>query len=109
MENKSSAPFCTCDKFKCPLHPVNHDKGCTLCIAKNLRAREIPNCYFDLLGAEGGERTTPSARSRNLLCPTEDAAAKRKSDAARFTACFGERGEICNSACKSFAFFVPMC
>ncbi len=56
MENNSSAPFCTCDKFKCPLHPVNHDKGCTLCIAKNLRAREIPNCYFDLLGAEGGRK-----------------------------------------------------
>lgn len=29
--------FCTCKDTKCPLHPVNHDHGCTLCIAKNLK------------------------------------------------------------------------
>ena len=30
----------------CPFHPSNHDKGCTLCIAKNLKEREIPTCFF---------------------------------------------------------------
>lgn len=29
--------FCACKDTKCPLHPVNHDHGCTLCIAKNLK------------------------------------------------------------------------
>ncbi len=41
--------FCTCKDTSCPLHPIHHDQGCTLCIAKNLKTREIPNCYFDLL------------------------------------------------------------
>lgn len=42
----SSAPFCTCGDHKCPFNPVNHDKGCTLCIAKCLREDEIPSCFF---------------------------------------------------------------
>ena len=48
-------PFCTCTDTKCPCHPSNHDKGCTLCIAKNLKAREIPSCFFH---AAGGEKPT---------------------------------------------------
>ncbi|MFQ7004652.1 MAG: DUF6485 family protein, partial [Ruthenibacterium lactatiformans] len=24
--------FCTCRDTKCPLNPVNHDRGCTPCI-----------------------------------------------------------------------------
>ena len=46
MSNLSE--FCTCKDTKCPLHPTNHDKGCSLCIAKNLKLREIPSCFFNV-------------------------------------------------------------
>ena len=39
--------FCTCKNIACPLHPTNHDKGCTPCIAKNLKQNELPNCFFN--------------------------------------------------------------
>ena len=45
-------PFCTCSDTACPFHPVNHDKGCAPCIAKNLREGEIPTCFFKSLGVE---------------------------------------------------------
>lgn len=46
--------FCTCKNLACPLHPTRHDKGCAPCIQKNLKLREVPNCFFQLLpGAEG--------------------------------------------------------
>lgn len=54
--NTGSVPFCTCTDTKCPCHPSNHNKGCTLCIAKNLEQREIPSCFFH---AAGGEKPTP--------------------------------------------------
>ena len=38
--------FCTCKNTKCPLHPMNHDKGCAPCIGKNLKLDEIPDCFF---------------------------------------------------------------
>lgn len=41
--------FCTCSSKECPLHPTNHDKGCTPCIEKNLSQREIPSCFFKLV------------------------------------------------------------
>lgn len=41
--------FCTCQNFSCPLHPTNHDKGCAPCISKNLRLKEVPSCFFNLL------------------------------------------------------------
>lgn len=41
--------FCTCKNFDCPLHPTKHDKGCTPCISKNLRLKEIPSCFFNLV------------------------------------------------------------
>ena len=41
-----TVPFCTCTDLSCPCHPSNHDRGCTLCIAKNLKQREIPSCFF---------------------------------------------------------------
>ncbi|MBO4893798.1 MAG: hypothetical protein J5562_02640 [Clostridia bacterium] len=44
--------FCTCDKTKCPLHPNNHDKGCSPCIEKNLKTHEVPNCFFDNIGVK---------------------------------------------------------
>lgn len=54
MNNISS--FCTCKNTDCPLHPTKHDKGCTPCISKNLRLKEIPNCFFNLI--ENAERRT---------------------------------------------------
>jgi hypothetical protein len=48
MENLSE--FCTCNKATiCQLHPANHEKGCTPCIEKNLRTKEIPGCFFRLI------------------------------------------------------------
>ena len=43
-------PFCTCTDTKCPFHPSNHGKGCTPCIAKNLKEGEIPTCFFKAVG-----------------------------------------------------------
>lgn len=42
--------LCTCTDKKCPNHPANHDKGCVPCIAKCRGAREIPSCFFNMLG-----------------------------------------------------------
>jgi hypothetical protein len=38
--------FCTCKVVGCQFHPANHDKGCDLCIQKNLRTGEIPGCFW---------------------------------------------------------------
>ena len=46
MNTKGKLSFCTCEDTNCPLHPSNHDKGCNLCIAKNLKKGEIPTCFF---------------------------------------------------------------
>ena len=43
-------PFCTCSDTACPFNPVNHDLGCTPCIAKNLKELEIPTCFFKAVG-----------------------------------------------------------
>ena len=48
MENP--VHFCTCTDTACPYHPTNHNQGCTPCIAKNLREREIPTCFFKSVG-----------------------------------------------------------
>ena len=50
----SLSPFCTCADSACPMHPSNHDRGCAPCIAKNLKMREIPSCFFNSLGTETG-------------------------------------------------------
>ena len=42
----SSVPFCTCPDHACSCNPVNHDKGCVLCVAKCLKENEIPVCFF---------------------------------------------------------------
>jgi len=47
--------FCTCGDVKCPHNPQNHDKGCTPCIEKNLKAGEIPSCFFKAVGKRNGE------------------------------------------------------
>jgi len=41
--------FCTCRDLDCKLHPVNHDRGCDLCVRKNLQRGEIPSCFFRLV------------------------------------------------------------
>lgn len=43
----SDVKFCTCTNYECPIHPTKHDKGCTPCIAKNLKLGEVPNCFFN--------------------------------------------------------------
>ena len=49
--------FCTCTDLECPLHPSNHDKGCSPCIAKNLKDQEIPSCFFHKDGDDLGNDT----------------------------------------------------
>ncbi len=41
------SPFCSCGDKNCPLNPVNHEKGCSLCVEKCLRQGEIPSCFFN--------------------------------------------------------------
>lgn len=41
--------FCTCEDYKCPLNPKNHDNGCEPCIKKNLAKGEIPTCFFKMV------------------------------------------------------------
>ena len=45
--------FCTCDSLDCPNHPNNHDMGCTPCILKNLKLKEIPSCFFNMADPDG--------------------------------------------------------
>lgn len=44
--------FCTCTDHSCPYHPTNHDQGCSLCIQKNLKLKEIPGCFFNDIDCE---------------------------------------------------------
>ena len=43
---KDAKEYCTCTDLDCPCHPVNHDRGCDLCILKNLQEKEIPTCFY---------------------------------------------------------------
>lgn len=38
--------FCTCPVTRCPRHPLNHDKGCDLCIKDNILKKKMPACMF---------------------------------------------------------------
>ena len=53
---KNLSKFCTCTSLDCPLHPTHHESGCAPCIADNLKDREIPSCFFNLVDSnyEGG-------------------------------------------------------
>lgn len=42
----TSSSFCPCTDFACEFNPVNHDKGCNLCIEDSLKCKEIPRCFF---------------------------------------------------------------
>jgi hypothetical protein len=46
---KNLSTFCTCTNLDCALHPTKHDKGCAPCIKKNLKLKEAPNCFFNLI------------------------------------------------------------
>ncbi|MDF3004802.1 MAG: hypothetical protein K0S22_1274 [Oscillospiraceae bacterium] len=41
--------FCTCQDTDCKLNPCNHSLGCDPCVRKNLKAGEIPGCFFHLI------------------------------------------------------------
>lgn len=41
--------FCTCKDTTCKLNPENHNLGCDPCIQKNIKAGEIPSCFFHLI------------------------------------------------------------
>ena len=69
MENLST--FCSCTNLACPLHPTKHDKGCTPCIQKNLRLKEMPNCFFNLVEGTENMAAIPLRISRNTFCGSE--------------------------------------
>ena len=49
---KEARDFCTCTDTACPFHPSRHNQGCTLCIQKNLKQKEIPSCFFHDIDCE---------------------------------------------------------
>lgn len=51
----SEKHFCSCTDHKCPMNPVNHDKGCDLCIQKCLKLNEIPSCFFKKISLDRPE------------------------------------------------------
>ena len=52
MQTNERKNFCTCEKIKCPYHPLNHNQGCDLCVEKNLKKGEIPTCFFKLINQD---------------------------------------------------------
>lgn len=60
--------FCTCQHINCPLHPNNHNKGCTPCIAKNLKLKEIPNCFFNLIDNSSARAGDTFIDFANCVC-----------------------------------------
>jgi hypothetical protein len=52
MEKEIKKHFCTCDDLVCVLNPNNPNnqiQSCDPCIRKNLKAGEIPSCFFLLV------------------------------------------------------------
>ena len=69
----SAREFCTCTDLACPCHPANHDRGCDLCIQKNLRQGEVPSCFFHDVG---GEKPTEGWHYQDFAALVEKAAAE---------------------------------
>lgn len=65
MSNLSK--FCTCNNLECPLHPSNHDKGCAPCISKNLKLKEIPSCFFNLVEDSASREEDSFEEFANLI------------------------------------------
>ena len=57
-----------------PLHPTRHNQGCAPCIAKNLKLREIPNCFFSLV--EGASQRSGDSFQDFTRCVTQAAFGK---------------------------------
>lgn len=67
-------PFCSCTDLECPAHPTRHELGCVPCVAKNLKQREVPSCFFNLIeGAKASEGATFEHFARHVLKPDSDA------------------------------------
>ena len=71
-----AADFCSCTNFKCKLHPTNHNDGCTPCIQKNLKTKEIPTCYFNLLPNVADRKGDSLLDFAKLVLDSEKSAAK---------------------------------
>ncbi len=57
METLKPKHFCTCDDLTCALNPNNPNpsnqiQSCDPCIRKNLKAGEIPSCFFLLVNED---------------------------------------------------------
>jgi Domain of unknown function (DUF6485) len=58
IERETKNHFCPCDDLSCVLNPNNpiNSTGivhnCDPCIRKNLKAREIPSCFFLLVNKD---------------------------------------------------------
>ena len=52
-----SRNICTCGDRECLFQPANPDQVCTLFIEKNLKAGEIPSCFFHKYLPENPDRT----------------------------------------------------
>lgn len=72
---KDPREFCTCRDHSCPFHPTNHNKGCSLCIAKNLKEKEIPGCFFNDIDCE---KPTAEWHYRDFAALVEKAAGEGK-------------------------------
>ena len=49
LNMSNQVDFCTCPDHECPFNPVNHDKGCTPCMEKNILAGEVPSCLWNMI------------------------------------------------------------
>ena len=78
MNNPS--PFCTCRDLACPFHPTNHDRGCAPCIAKNLKMREIPSCFFHMAEKEHTGGYTFEDFAKSVLRNGKDRAGAGEND-----------------------------
>lgn len=68
--------FCTCEHLECPLHPTKHDKGCAPCISKNLKLKEIPSCFFNLVGGSDRREGDSFEDFAELVLHSEKAGSK---------------------------------
>ena len=53
---QAAKDFCTCTDLKCPCHPANHDRGCDLCIQKNLKQKDALIAFSEQLTEKNYEK-----------------------------------------------------
>lgn len=83
--------FCTCRDTKCPLNPVNHDRGCTPCIGKCLRKASCRAAFSTRWPLTGDRTRIIPIRALHSLC-------WRRSGPARGGPAVGGRGADAISA-----------